>query len=180
MSQTRSVLSSEEDTINLPPGCQTTPRTQLSCPISVNKQIPTETSHTLIVLSRDPETRKGPARLLVLFWIMFMTIHGAEKIKRLEIIERESVNCKYNLHRFPQLHKQRLKQILEPRLYIQRYDRDLLRQLCVRMFQRCDHWMVHSKPVSSVKVRRREGRMKMMMKGNLISYAEGETRKRRE
>lgn len=46
VSQTRRVLSSLADKMNLPPGWKTTLRTQLSCPINVNKQSPVPMSHT--------------------------------------------------------------------------------------------------------------------------------------
>lgn len=85
VSHTRSVLSSLADTINLPPGWNTTPRTQLSWPANRNRHIPVLTSHTYIhnnnnhniihtqieqlslhhiltriVLSREPDARNGP------------------------------------------------------------------------------------------------------------------------
>uniref|UniRef100_A0A2M3ZRL2 Putative secreted peptide n=1 Tax=Anopheles braziliensis TaxID=58242 RepID=A0A2M3ZRL2_9DIPT len=59
-SQMRSVLSSLAVIMYLPPGWNTIPRTQLSWPASVNRHRPELTSQTLIILSRDPDARKGP------------------------------------------------------------------------------------------------------------------------
>lgn len=61
VSQTRSVLSSDALTINLPPGWKTMHRTQLSCPMRVKRHTPAAMSHTRIVLSREPDARKGPS-----------------------------------------------------------------------------------------------------------------------
>ena len=46
VSQILRVLSSLAETMYLPPGWKTVPRTQLSCPISVNRHSPAPTSHT--------------------------------------------------------------------------------------------------------------------------------------
>ena len=59
-SQTLRLLSSEAESRYFPPGCQLKLLTQLSWPVSVTKQTPVDTSQILIVLSREPEARKGP------------------------------------------------------------------------------------------------------------------------
>lgn len=106
------VLSSAQLTMNLPPGCTNTPRTQLSCPtwrnntdypplpslVSSNteivietfifhtitlhtrviRQMPMLTSHILIVLSLDPDRRKGPG--FPLFLLCKTEIQGTCKL----------------------------------------------------------------------------------------------------
>ena len=75
-SQTLSVLSYDADTTRRPSGNTATPRTydedtsrstvdaahrtQSECPSSVATHLPVATSHTLSVLSRDPDRSRGP------------------------------------------------------------------------------------------------------------------------
>ena len=61
MCQVRSVLSSDAENKYFPLGWNLSCRTQLSCPTKVKRHNPELVSHIFIVLSRDPETKKGPS-----------------------------------------------------------------------------------------------------------------------